>query len=159
MRAGLGFDIHRLVEGRKLILSGVWIPCERGLEGVSDADVVIHAVCDGLLGAAGLGDIGEQFPESDARYRDVASSELVARVMEMLAERGLRPISVDVIIYADRPKLGEFKDEMRRNLSGLLSVSPERVGIKCKTYEGLGPIGEGLAIASHALVLVEETGG
>jgi len=159
MRAGLGFDIHRLVEGRRLILGGVEIPWEKGLEGVSDADVVIHAVCDGLLGAAGLGDIGEQFPESDPQYRDAASSEFLAKVVEMLADRGLRPISVDVIIYAERPKLGEFKDEMRRNLSGLLSVSRERVGIKCKTYEGLGPIGEGLAIACHALVLVEETGG
>ena len=140
------------------MLGGVSIPWAKGLEGVSDADVVLHAVCDALLGAAGLGDIGEQFPEGDARYRDAASSELLERVVEMLAEAGLRPVSADVIVYAELPKLGEYKEEMRRNLSRLMSVPADRVGVKGKTYEGMGPIGEGKAMAAHAAVLVEETG-
>jgi len=158
MRVGLGFDIHRLVEGRRLVLGGVTIPWAKGLEGVSDADVVLHAACDALLGAAGLGDIGEQFPEGDARYRDAASSELLKKVIEMLGKAGLRPVSADVIVYAEVPKLGEYKEEMRRNVSRLLSVPAERVGVKGKTYEGMGPIGEGKAIAAHVVVLVEETG-
>jgi len=158
MRVGMGFDIHRLVEGRKLVLGGVDVPFEKGLEGVSDADVVMHAVCDAVLGAAGLGDIGEQFPEDDPRNRDARSSDILARAVGMAREKGLKAVSADVIVYAERPKLGELKEKMGGNLARLLSIRTGNGGVKGKTYEGLGPIGEGLAIAAHAVVVMEEAG-
>ncbi len=156
MRVGLGYDIHRLVEGKRLVLGGVEVPYEVGLEGFSDADVVIHAVCDAVLGAAALGDIGEHFPEGDARFRGIDSAELLKQVVEMAEGKGFRVASADVVIYAERPRLGDVKGEIRENLARLLSIDAGGVGVKAKTFEGLGPIGEGKAIAAHAVVCLEE---
>lgn len=156
MRIGHGYDVHRLVEGRKLILGGVEIPFERGLDGHSDADVLIHAVMDALLGAAALRDIGVLFPDTDPRYRGIDSTLLLRAVMEKLKEKGLRVGNVDVTILAQRPKLKDAIPQMMENLARLLEVSADRVNIKATTEEGLGFTGSGAGIACHAVCLLEE---
>lgn len=156
MRIGHGYDVHRLVEGRKLILGGVEIPFERGLDGHSDADVLIHAVMDALLGAAALRDIGVLFPDTDPRYRGIDSTLLLRAVMEKLKEKGLRVGNVDVTILAQRPKLKNAIPQMMESLARLLEVSADRVNIKATTEEGLGFTGSGAGIACHAVCLLEE---
>ena len=156
MRIGHGYDVHRLKAGRKLILGGVEIPWELGLDGHSDADVLLHAVMDALLGAAGLGDIGAWFPDTDPRYRGISSLELLRQVMELLRTRGCRVGNVDVTVVAQRPKLLPYIPAMRDNLARELDVDPGRVNLKATTEEGLGFTGAGEGMAAHAVCLLEE---
>ncbi|MBQ3756360.1 MAG: 2-C-methyl-D-erythritol 2,4-cyclodiphosphate synthase [Oscillospiraceae bacterium] len=155
MRIGHGYDVHRLVEGRKLILGGAEVPYEKGLLGHSDADVLTHAVMDALLGAAGLGDIGQHFPDSDDRFLGADSLELLRQVCGMLSERGYRIGNVDVTVIAQRPKLAGFIPAMRENLAAVMGLRPEDVNVKATTEEKLGFTGEGLGIAAHAVALIE----
>ena len=156
LRIGHGYDVHRLVEGRKLILGGVEIPFERGLDGHSDADVLVHAVMDALLGAAGMRDIGVLFPDTDARYRGISSMLLLRTVMEKLTEKRLRVGNVDVTVLAQRPKLKEYIPQMCGNLAAALRVEADRVNIKATTEERLGFTGREEGIACHAVCLLEE---
>lgn len=154
-RAGIGYDLHRTEEGRALLLGGVRVPCAFGLAGHSDADVVLHAVCDALLGAAGLGDIGELFPDSDPTYKDADSRGLLADVLERVRSAGYSVGNVDVIVHAQRPKLTEHKPRIKASLATLLELPPDAVGVKATTNEGLGAIGRGEALACWATVLLE----
>ena len=156
MRIGHGYDVHRLVPGRALILGGVDIPWEYGLLGHSDADVLTHAVMDALLGAAGLGDIGHLFPDSDPAYAGADSLVLLGQVMERLDRAGLRVGNVDATILAQRPKLAPHIPAMRANLARVLGVDPGRVNVKATTEEGLGFTGAGEGMAAHAVCLLEE---
>ncbi|MFN3467787.1 MAG: 2-C-methyl-D-erythritol 2,4-cyclodiphosphate synthase [Candidatus Brocadiales bacterium] len=149
---GIGYDIHRLVEGRKLFLGGIEFDSPAGLLGHSDADVVLHAICDALLGAAALGDIGEHFPDDDPRWKDISSTTLTEKVLELIKKEGLKVNNVDVMVLAQRPRLGAKKGEMRQKVAQLLGISPRRVSIKATTMEGLDAIGRGEAIAAQAAV-------
>ena len=154
-RVGLGFDVHRLVEGRPLWLGGVNIPWERGLLGHSDADVAIHALCDALLGAAALRDIGYHFPDTDPRYKGIDSRLLLRHVMKLLDDQGYRLGNCDITICAERPKLNSHIPAMQRELAECMGCSPEQVSIKATTTEGLGYTGRGEGIAAHAVALIE----
>jgi 2-C-methyl-D-erythritol 4-phosphate cytidylyltransferase / 2-C-methyl-D-erythritol 2,4-cyclodiphosphate synthase len=156
-RAGVGYDLHRLVEGRPLILGGVTVPFERGLVGHSDADAVCHAVTDAILGAAGAGDIGRHFPDTDQRWKGTSSIDLLARAVEIVREHGLEVGNVDATVIAERPKLAPYVDAMRANLARVLGVSIDRVSIKGKTNEGVGELGRGEAIAVHAIALLRSS--
>ena len=156
VRIGHGYDVHRLVEGRRLILGGVDVPWERGLLGHSDADVLTHAVMDALLGAAGLRDIGYYFPDTDPAYAGADSLKLLARVMELLGTRGLSVGNVDATILAQRPKLAPHIPQMRDNLARTMEVGPEQVNVKATTEEGLGFTGSGEGMAAHAVALIEK---
>lgn len=156
MRIGHGYDVHRLTQGRKLILGGVDIPYERGLDGHSDADVLLHAVSDALLGAAALGDIGKHFPDTDPAYKGADSRVLLRHVVSLLKDKGYRIGNVDVTVIAQRPKLAPYIQQMRENLGEDLGVPPDRVNIKATTEEHLGFTGEGLGIACHGVCLLEE---
>ena len=158
MRIGHGYDVHRLTEGRKLILGGVEIPFARGLDGHSDADVLIHAVMDALLGAAALPDIGVQFPDTDERYRGISSVLLLETVMQRVRECGYDVGNVDVTVLAQRPKLKDHIPQMRQRLAQAMRIAEDRVNIKATTEEGLGFTGSGEGIACHAVCLLEETG-
>ena len=155
-RFGMGYDVHRLVEGRKLILGGVEIPWEKGLLGHSDADVLTHALMDALLGAAALGDIGQLFPDRDPAYEGADSVELLRSVTGYLHKNGYRIGNVDCTLIAQRPKLAPHIPEMRRILADAMGVDLSRVSVKATTEEGLGFSGEGLGIAAHAVALIEE---
>ncbi|WP_246019611.1 2-C-methyl-D-erythritol 2,4-cyclodiphosphate synthase [Bacilliculturomica massiliensis] len=154
MRVGTGFDVHRLQEGRKLILGGVEIPWEKGLLGHSDADVLIHAVMDALLGAAALGDIGQHFPDTDQAYRGISSLELLKRVGELLRGKGYGAGNIDAVVIAQQPKIAPFIPSMREKIAGALAVSPEQVSVKATTTEGLGFCGQGEGIAAQAAATV-----
>ncbi len=156
MRVGLGYDVHRLVVGRKLVLGGETIPFEKGLLGHSDADVLTHAVCDALLGAAGLGDIGQHFPDTDPAYKDICSLELLDRTARMLRKRNLAIVNLDVTVFAQAPKLAPFRDAICRRLAGVLGVAADRINIKATTTEGLGMIGAGDGIAAMCVALLRE---
>lgn len=156
VRIGHGYDVHRLVEGRRLILGGVDIPWERGLLGHSDADVLTHAVMDALLGAAGLGDIGRHFPDTDPAYAGADSLRLLAHVAALLRERGFTVGNVDATVLAQRPKLAPHIPQMRDNLARAMGVDPEQVNVKATTEEGLGFTGTGEGIAAHAVALIGE---
>jgi 2-C-methyl-D-erythritol 2,4-cyclodiphosphate synthase len=156
LRVGIGHDTHRLVEGRPLILAGLRIDHPRGLAGHSDADVVCHAVADALLGAAGLGDIGEHYPDTDPKWRGLDSSRLLADVVERLALAGWKAVNCDVIVHAQEPKLGAHKSTMRSNLARLLQIDEPAVNVKAKTGESVGPVGRGEAICCHAVVLIRQ---
>lgn len=158
LRIGHGYDVHRLTEGRRLILGGVEVPYEKGLLGHSDADVLTHAVMDALLGAAALGDIGRHFPDSDERYRGISSMKLLERVMALLRERGFKPVNADVTIVAQRPKLKDYIPQMARNLAEGLNLPGDSVNVKATTTEGMGFEGEGLGISAQAAVLIEKKG-
>lgn len=151
-RVGIGTDLHRLEPGQRLILGHVPIEHDRGLAGHSDADVVLHAIIDALLGAAGLPDIGEQFPDTDPAYKDVDSSRLLLRAMTLIAEQGYRPANVDATIHAERPRLGPAKAAIRQEVARLLNLPMEAVSIKAKTNEGVDAVGRGEAIACTAIV-------
>jgi len=155
MRIGMGYDVHRLVEGRKLVLGGVTIPFEKGLLGHSDADVLIHAVCDALLGAAGLGDIGLHFPDSDPRLKDISSIIMLTKIVEMLNARGFRVINLDSTIMAEAPKISPYKETMEENIARAIEIEPEYVNIKGTTFESLGMIGKGEGIAAICVALIE----
>ena len=154
MRIGHGYDVHRLVEDRKLILGGVEIPYEKGLLGHSDADVLTHAVMDALLGAAGLGDIGKHFPDSDPAYKGADSLKLLDHVTALLAELGWLVGNVDATIIAQRPKLATYIPQMRDNLAARMNVAPEQVNVKATTEEKLGFTGSGEGMAAHAVCLL-----
>ncbi len=154
LRIGSGYDVHRLVSGRKLILCGVVIPHETGLDGHSDADAAVHALMDAMLGAAALGDIGRHFPDSDERYRGISSMKLLDRVCALLREHGLRVANADVTIVAQRPKLASFIPAMRRNLAEAMDLPPDRVNVKATTTERLGFEGEEKGISAQAVVLL-----
>ena len=155
MRIGHGYDVHRMKEGRRCVICGVEIPCDKGPDGHSDADVPVHALMDALLGAAALGDIGRHFPDTDDKYLNADSMELLGRVMELISEKGYRVSNVDVTIIAQRPKIAPYIEEMRRNLAARMGIDPDRVNVKATTEEGLGVSGEG-GIAAHAVALIEE---
>jgi 2-C-methyl-D-erythritol 2,4-cyclodiphosphate synthase len=157
-RVGHGFDIHPLVAGRRLVIAGVEVPCEVGCLGHSDADPALHALCDGLLGALGLGDIGERFPDTAARWKDADSARLVGLVLEELKSRRASLVNIDLTVYLERPKLGALKEAMRCRLAALTGLDRSRVGIKARTFEGFGAIGEGRAAAATAVVLVSVEG-
>src|SRR5579884_2384844 len=156
MRVGIGQDTHRLVAGRPLILGGVRIEHSRGLEGHSDADVVLHAVTDALLGAAGLGDIGDAYPDTDPANRDRDSSFFLHETLSRLNRAGWRPVNVDVIIFAQEPKLGPVKTRIRQHLAELLGLDAGAVNVKAKTGERVGAIGRAEAISAQAVVLIEQ---
>lgn len=154
-RVGLGYDIHRLVAGRKLILGGIEIPFEKGLLGHSDADVLLHAACDALLGAAGLGDIGEHFPDTDPQYKDACSMDLLNTTYRLVRQRGLRLVNLDATVFAQAPRLSPFKAQMAVRMADCLDVDRSRINIKATTTEGLGSIGQGAGIAAMCVALLE----
>jgi 2-C-methyl-D-erythritol 2,4-cyclodiphosphate synthase len=155
MRVGIGYDIHRLVEGRPLILGGVPVTYEKGLLGHSDADVLVHAVCDALLGAAGLGDIGMHFPDSDPQYKDISSLKLLSKTCRMVTAKGFRIVNLDCIVFAEAPKLGAHRHEMQATIAKVMNIKPEEVNIKATTTEGLGMIGKGEGIGAMCVALIE----
>ncbi len=157
MRVGFGYDVHRLVPGRPLILGGVTIEYPRGLLGHSDADVLLHAICDAMIGAAALGDIGVHFPDTDPQLRDVSSMVLLGRTMELIARKGFRLKNIDSTIVAQRPKLSPFIPRMVETISNHLGLEPGSVNIKAKTTETLGFAGREEGIAAYAVALVEES--
>ena len=158
MRVGVGYDVHPLVSGRRLVLGGVEIPFEKGLDGHSDADVLVHAIIDALLGATGLGDIGVHFPSSDLRYKDISSVSLLRQVVSLLRAEGWLVCNVDASVVAEQPRLTPFIAEMRGIIAGALGVDGGRVGLKSTTSKGLGFLGKGEGIAAHAVALVEKRG-
>ena len=156
MRIGHGYDVHRLVEGRDLILGGVKIDYEKGLLGHSDADVLLHAVSDALLGAAGLGDIGRHFPDTDPKYKGADSLMLLREVYRKISEKGFRVGNIDVTMIAQKPKLKDFIPQMRENIAAAVNVIPDRVNVKATTEEKLGFTGSGEGMSCHAVCLLEE---
>ena len=154
-RVGIGYDIHRLSDGARLVLGGVAIPHDRGLVGHSDADVVLHAVTDALLGAACLPDIGELFPDTDPGFEGVDSRNLLASAMEMIREKGLAPRNIDLIVHAEAPKMSPYKREIAESIAALTDLTPERVNVKAKTNEGLDAVGRAEAVACTAVALLE----
>lgn len=155
MRIGMGYDVHKLVEDRKLIIGGVEIPYEKGLLGHSDADVLLHAIMDALLGAATLGDIGKHFPDTDERYRGISSIKLMEHVGELIAKSGYVIGNIDATIIAQRPKMAPYRETMRENIAKALNISIDRVSIKATTEEGLGFTGRSEGISSQAIALLE----
>ena len=155
MRIGHGYDVHKLVECRDLIIGGVKIPFEKGLLGHSDADVLLHAVCDALLGAAALGDIGRHFPDSDDKFRNIDSRILLRKTVSLLRDKGYKIVNIDATVIAQRPKLAPFIEEMRENISEDTNCSIEDINVKATTEEGLGFTGEMLGISAHAVCIIE----
>jgi 2-C-methyl-D-erythritol 2,4-cyclodiphosphate synthase len=156
MRIGQGFDVHQLVADRRLVLGGVEIPFERGLEGHSDGDALLHAVADAILGAIGAGDLGRHFPSSDERWRGADSGKILAKVVAMMSEAGFSIENVDATIIAQAPRLAPYQEAMHENLASLLGISPSRVNLKLTSTDKLGAIGRGEGIAGMAVVLLEE---
>ncbi|HEC11702.1 MAG TPA: 2-C-methyl-D-erythritol 2,4-cyclodiphosphate synthase [Acidiferrobacteraceae bacterium] len=156
MRIGHGYDVHPLVPGRDLVLGGVTVPHDKGLDGHSDADVLIHAVCDAVLGAAGLGDIGRHFPDTDGRYEGIESRRLLREVKRLLNQEGLEVVNIDSTIVAQAPRLAPFLDQMRAHLAQDLGLLESAVNIKATTTEHLGFCGRGEGIAAHCVVLVHD---
>ena len=156
MRIGFGYDIHPFKEGRKLILGGVQVLFDRGLEGHSDADVLLHSICDALLGAAGLGDIGEHFPDKDKKFKDISSIKILAEVKKLLEQKKLVIENIDTTIIIEQPNLSSFKQKIKTNIANTLGLSDSQINIKATTNEGLGAIGRGEGIAAYAVALVVE---
>ena len=156
MRIGTGYDVHELVEGRRLVLGGIEIPFEKGLLGHSDADVLIHAIMDSILGALALGDIGLLFPDTDMKYKDIDSKILLKKVVEVMKDKNFQIGNVDVVVMAQRPKLRPYIDEMRSVISEILLTDAKNVSIKATTTEKLGFVGREEGIAAHAVVILEE---
>ena len=156
MRIGHGYDVHRLVEGRDLILGGMKVTYEKGLDGHSDADVLVHAVMDAMLGAAGLGDIGRHFPDTDAQYKGISSMKLLKTVRDKIADKGWKVGNIDVTLIAQAPKLASYLMQMEANLAVVLGISADCINIKATTEEHLGFTGSGEGIACHAVCLLEE---
>jgi 2-C-methyl-D-erythritol 2,4-cyclodiphosphate synthase len=155
MRIGIGYDVHRLVEGRKLILGGVTIPFKKGLLGHSDADVLIHAVCDALLGAAGLGDIGLHFPDTDPKLKGISSMIILSETNNLLKAKGFTVINLDSTIMAEEPKITPFRTTIQKNIARTIEIEPECVNVKATTLETLGMIGKGEGIAALCIALIE----
>lgn len=155
VRIGFGYDIHRLASGRPLVLGGVRIPSARGLSGHSDADVILHAVADALLGAAALGDIGEHFPDTDKKYKGISSLRLLEEVTGLLKKKKISVGNIDVMLLLESPKIGPYKSTMRRRIAGALKIKTDAVSIKATTNEGVGAVGRGEAAAAYAVALVD----
>ena len=155
MRIGIGYDVHKLVENRKLIIGGVEIPFEKGLLGHSDADVLLHAISDAILGAAAMGDIGAIFPDNDERYKDANSLELLKQVVRLIVDKGYAIENIDSIIIAQKPKMRDYIDTMRKNIADVCGLDISAVSVKATTEEGLGFTGNGEGIASKAIVLLK----
>ena len=155
MRIGIGYDVHQLVTGRKLVLGGVAIPFEKGLFGHSDADVLIHAVCDALLGAAGLGDIGLHFPDTDPEYKDISSIKILVKTYKLVSSKNFKIINLDSTIFADAPKISPYREAMQKNIARTIEIEPECVNVKATTFEGLGMIGKGEGIGAICVVLIQ----
>ncbi|MBF0302765.1 MAG: 2-C-methyl-D-erythritol 2,4-cyclodiphosphate synthase [Desulfamplus sp.] len=155
-RIGSGYDVHRLVSERSLIIGGILIPFDKGLQGHSDADVLLHAICDALLGAAGLGDIGRHFPDYDPAYKNISSMILLKQCANMVEERGYSIVNIDCTIIAQAPKLEQYKKEMEHKIAAAIEISSESVNVKATTTEGLGFEGKGDGIAAHAVVLITQ---
>lgn len=155
MRVGIGYDVHPLVAGRPLVIGGVTVAFHSGLEGHSDADVLTHAIIDALLGAISLRDIGTHFPDADPQYKDISSMTLLIRVGKMLHDRGFKIENIDATIICEQPRLADHIDEMRLNISAALGIDTEQVSVKATTAAGLGFLGEGMGVATHAVALVE----
>ncbi|MFH1678634.1 MAG: 2-C-methyl-D-erythritol 2,4-cyclodiphosphate synthase [Candidatus Omnitrophota bacterium] len=153
-RAGIGYDIHRLVKGRKLFLGGIEIPYSKGLLGHSDADVLLHAICDAFLGAAGLSDIGEHFPDTDLKYKGIRSTELLKKVFRLIKNKGFMVVNLDTTIIAQAPRVSLWRQEIHNSLIRLLKLKPEAVNLKATTTEGLGDIGKNKAIAAWCVALL-----
>lgn len=156
MRIGIGYDVHKLVIGRKLVLGGVVIPFEKGLLGHSDADVLVHAVCDALLGAAAMGDIGLHFPDTDPKFKNISSIKLLAETNAMLRGNGFTIGNIDTIIFAEAPKIGPYRKMMQEKLASTVEVDPDCINIKATTTEGLGIIGKGEGIGAMSVALLEK---
>ena len=156
IRTGLGWDVHRIATGRKMILGGVTVPCEFGLEGHSDADVLAHAITDAILGAAALGDIGMHFPDSDPRWKGCDSLVFLRHACDLAAQKGYRIVNVDSTIILERPKLKDFRHTIRERLAETLALDVDRVSVKFKTAEKVGPVGEGRSAESQAIVTLEK---
>jgi 2-C-methyl-D-erythritol 2,4-cyclodiphosphate synthase len=156
MRIGQGFDVHRFVEGRPLMIGGVEIPFEKGLKGHSDADVLLHAICDALLGAAGCGDIGQHFPDTDPAYKGISSLRLLEAVGALLRDKGFRPVSLDATLIGEKPKIAAYVPDMKRNIAEALSMDSTRVQVKGTTTEGLGFTGREEGLGALAVALLEE---
>ena len=157
LRIGHGYDVHRLVPERKLILGGVEIPWDKGLLGHSDADVLVHAVMDALAGAARLGDIGKLFPDTDPAYKGISSLKLLGEVGRLMGERGFAVVNIDAALLAQAPKVAPYKAQMAENIAAALRIEPEQVNVKATTEEGLGFTGDGSGMAAHAVVLLEQS--
>lgn len=156
LRVGLGYDSHRLVEGRRLVLAGIEVPFDKGLQGHSDADVVLHALTDALCGAAGLPDIGRLFPDTDNEWKDADSGVLLARVASKVRDAGWDIVNVDCVLVAQRPKIAAYVPDMKKNVARLLEVEENRVNLRGKTGEGLDDVGAGLGMVSHAVALLQK---
>lgn len=159
MRVGIGFDIHRLEDGKEVVLGGVRIPFEKGLIGHSDADVLLHAICDAMLGAAGDGDIGVHFPNTDPLYKGISSMELLKKTKDIIAGRGFRVSNIDSVVIAEGPKVSPYRDVMIKNIAATLELEPDRIHVKATTGEGLGSVGRGEGIAAYAVCLLVSKGG
>ena len=156
MRIGIGYDVHKLVIGRKLVLGGVVIPFGKGLLGHSDADVLVHAVCDALLGAAAMGDIGLHFPDTDPKFKNISSLKLLAETNAMVRSKGLTIVNIDTVIFAEAPKIGPYRNKMQKMLARTVEVDPGCINIKATTTEGLGIIGSGEGIGAMSVALLEK---
>ena len=155
MRIGIGYDVHKLVPGRRLLLGGVDIPFEKGLQGHSDADVLAHAVCDALLGAAAMGDIGLHFPDTDPNFKDVSSIKLLAATSAMVRAKGFSIGNIDTVVFAEAPKIGPYRKKMQENLAAAVEVDPDCINIKATTTEGLGYIGRGEGIGAMSVAMLK----
>lgn len=155
MRVGIGYDIHRLIEGRDLIIGGRVIPFKKGLLGHSDADVLVHAICDALLGAAAMGDIGLHFPDTDPKFKGVSSLDLLSAAVDMIRSSGFEIVNIDATVFAEAPKIGPYRDDIGQNLARTLGIDPNRINIKATTTEGLGYVGRGDGMAAMCVVLLE----
>jgi 2-C-methyl-D-erythritol 2,4-cyclodiphosphate synthase len=156
-RTGIGYDLHRLAEGRRLVLGGVEIPFEKGFEAHSDGDILFHAITDALLGAAGLGDIGELFPPTDPQWKDADSTVFLKQARELIESYGYGVANVDAVVVIERPKILPYRDQIRKRLAKILGIKADHVGIKAKTSEGVGPIGRGEAAEAHAVVVISRS--
>lgn len=154
MRIGMGYDVHRLVEGRDLVMGGVKIPFEKGLLGHSDADVLVHAIMDALIGAMALGDIGKHFPDTDAQYSGISSLKLLGHVRELIRREGHGIVNIDATIIAQKPKMMPYIEQMRENIAGVLEIEKNQINVKATTEEGLGFTGEGQGISAQAICLL-----
>jgi 2-C-methyl-D-erythritol 2,4-cyclodiphosphate synthase len=155
-RAGIGYDLHRLTAGRKLVLGGIEVPFDRGPVGHSDGDALAHCICDAILGAAGLGDIGTHFPDNDPKWKDANSLRFLEHVRELIRARGWRIAHIDATVITEKPKLGPYFPAMREALAGALEIDPQRINLKAKTNEGVDAIGRGEAIAAQAIATIDE---
>jgi 2-C-methyl-D-erythritol 2,4-cyclodiphosphate synthase len=155
VRTGLGWDVHRIAPGRPLIIGGVTIPCDFGLDGHSDADILLHAVTDAVLGAGALGDIGMHFPDTDPQWKGAASVRFLEHAVALLGERGFTVVNVDTTVILEKPKLKKYREAIRESLARALALPLDRVSVKFKTAEGMGPVGQGLSAEAQAIVTVK----